>query len=110
MMNELVIATLCAGVSGPGDACLKAAEAASRQSGFYESVNQVEDKTKTIAESEVRQVAGETTVTVVSYGAMIAKIGSGGAGAVNMKGGPFCDKITLTGSKKQGSVGLGWSF
>jgi len=105
-----MIATICAGVSGPSDMCSKTFEAASVQSGFYHSVIRVEDKVKNVVESKAKNTIGNGPYSFLAYGAIAAKIGTGGTGSLNMKGGSVCDKITLIGSKKQGSLGFGWNF
>lgn len=64
MMNQLLIAMLCANVEHH-DACQKAVEAANRQVGLHENVEKVE---RAIA-SKGREEIGEKNYKVLVYGA-----------------------------------------
>ena len=110
MMNELLIASICAGMSGPADMCKKTTEAVSKQTGLYQNVEKAEKIGESAATKVTKETLGNTVYKALAYGVMAGKISTGGSASMKMNGGPLCDKITVTGSKKQGTVGLGWNF
>lgn len=105
-----MVATICAGVSGPQNVCNKTLEAANIQSGLYQSVNQIENTLKNKAEKEAQKTIGNSAYKLFAYGVIATKISSGGTGSVRIGGGSFCNNVIFVGSKKQGSLGFGWNF
>lgn len=111
MMNELLVTAICSGsMTGPADMCHKTTEAAAKQFGIHQTVSVAEDKGKALSSAKTREVFGGTGFDVLLFGVIVGKVSSGKSATVRTGCGSFCNKITLTGSKKAGSVGFGWDF
>lgn len=109
MMNELIVASICAGISTHA-MCSKALEAAGKQSGVYQTIETAEKKIKDITRSEIESALWHKIYNILTYSVVAGKIGSGGAGSVRVNGGSICDSVTFVGAKKAGSVEFKWNF
>lgn len=71
---EAIIIASCLGLSGnQRDACVKALEAGSKQTGVEQKVNNIEDKVSKTADKDARAIVGDTGMEVGASVGFIAK-------------------------------------
>lgn len=71
---EAIIMTTCIGLSGNvHDACEKALEAGSKQSGVAQNVGKFEDKVSRKADREARDIVGDTGMEAGAIGVSVVK-------------------------------------
>lgn len=104
-----LIALACA--SAPyGDVCATTAAASAEQAGVSQVVDAAEDRAKSAARKEAEGTIGKagTQALLTSFSAL--QFASGKSVRVKMRSNFMCDTVQAEGSKKEGSLTLGWGF
>lgn len=104
-----VVAAMCSGAS-EYEACSKATEAAVRQTGYYEKVEQVEGKLNQIAKEETKQIIGKGGMSAITLGAAAVRFSTGKEAKFKSGGAGISDRIDLGVSKTGGSTTFTWDF
>lgn len=108
MLIEMLIALSCA--SGQyHEACSKAVEAGTKQTGVYQNTEKAEDLTKQQAVKTVTNVAGETPAAVIMVAARGYK-DKGFTYTFKPANVLSIDRITTKVEKGSGTINFGWSF
>lgn len=107
----LMIATACMGFSGiEKEACVKAAEAGSKQSGIEQNVNQAQKKAEDQAKEKAKDMLGQTTIDVVGGTVFLAKTISDKSVKFDIPNMGIADKITSEVGTEKYYLNLVWKF
>lgn len=111
MMLEMLIAASCT-VGAYQQACQKAIEAGTKQTGFYQAVQKAEDAAQNKALTTATNTAGETPVMIAAIAAKTAR-DKAITYKFKRKAVPFFDTITTKVGYDKGmttTVGFEWRF
>jgi hypothetical protein len=86
--------------------CSKTLEAADKQSGYFQKIDQAES----VATEKGKAFVGKDVVAAGTVVAAAVQFSQGRSAAMKFKCGSICDTMTLSGAKTKGSLGLGWKF
>lgn len=106
MINEFLVATVCANLAVSSDACNAALHAASRQVGFHRNIEQVEN----YAKNKIMEETPDLILTAVGYGATIYRLNNGADVKIYFKIPKFCDRVGVGGSLDTPSMSMNWNF
>lgn len=108
---DTLIVTTCLGVSGPSNqACNKALEAGTKQTGVESQVDSLETKTTKMAEKDAKQYLGETSVFLLTGTAMATKAVIDKSATVKLPTLGICNSITANVGPQKSLLSLMWKF
>lgn len=108
---SLMIVSACLSFNGQGkEACEKALEAGSKQSGIEQNVNQAQDRLEDKAKKNAKDLLGDTTMDVVGGTVFLAKTISDKSVKFSLPTMGLCDKITNEVGPDKYQLQMVWRF